>query len=618
MSLAQTENDSEALVQKLLGVLVGLTGARGGASFLQRDQGLRMLPPVWPDEFNAALPKLPETLRQFAGEVTSTRKAAIRSLENVSGQIDTQRWVAVASPVFWHDRVFGAMCLMLDLGPQGRPEPYLAVLQGVAACFQVHVQRRVGGAHQLLSQQMSVVLDAIGRSVSSRNATEMVYFLANEIHQHLACHQVAIGWRVRNDKAKVVAISGQARFEKRGDTARAIRDAMSEALRQERHIAIGGPSSAAPEEEDSPGQDQTEAGRPIDLAHQHLMEVCQTDCVLTHPLRSGDDIIAMWTFQWRKDRLPTPADERLIAVATGQVGPVIHWARRADQGVIRRTGRNLADLSAKLIGSGHLVAKGITFGVAALLAVLIFVRVPFRVGGNSVLQPTPRRYLTARFDGVLKEAHVRPGDVAEKGKLLAELEDYQIRDELGLARAEWHEAMKESDALWAKGKLADSQLAKIRAEKAQARIDLLQFQLDHVRLTAPIDGVVLTGDLERARGVPVKQGQVLFEIAPLDRMILEVAVPDADAARIQPGQTGELSLEARPERTIEFRVERVRPQAEIRDEKNTFIVEADIENSDKWLRPGMEGNAKIGVGRKPIGWLLTYKLVDWLRMKLWW
>jgi multidrug efflux pump subunit AcrA (membrane-fusion protein) len=218
----------------------------------------------------------------------------------------------------------------------------------------------------------------------------------------------------------------------------------------------------------------------------------------------------------------------------------------------------------------------------------------------------------------LKESHVRPGDVASEGTLLAELEDYQIRDELGLAKAEWHEATKEADSLWAKGKLAESQLSRIRAEKAQARIDLLQFQLDHVRLTAPINGVVLSGDLERARGVPVKQGQVLFEIAPLDRMTLEVAVPDADAARVEPGQRGELSLEARPEETIEFQVERVRPQAEIRDEMNTFIVEAAIQNTEKWLRPGMEGTAKIGVDRKPLGWILTHKLVDWLRMKLWW
>ena len=630
LGLTQTENDSAILLHKLLGVMVGLTGARGGANFRRQDpeSDPKLLHALWPEQLTTALPALPGALGQLAGEVTSSRRAGIKPLNDLQGQVATDRWVAIASPVLWQDQVFGATCLVLDLGAQGRPEPYLAVLQAVAACFQIHVHRRLGGAHQLLSQQMSVVLDAVGRSVAARNATEMAYFLANEVQQHLRCHQIAVGWRTRRDRAKLVAISGQARFNKRGDTARAIRDAMSECLRQERPVSVGmgsdSPTGAADGrveavEAAQPDADEDDAGlRPIDLAHQYLLEVCQTDQVVTHPLRSGDDVIGVWTFQWRKDQPPSPADERLIAVATGQIGPVIDWARRADQGIIRRSGRSIAGVGSKLVGREHLLAKALTLGLAALLAVMVLVRVPFRVGGECVLQPTPRRYVTARFDGVLKEANVRPGDVVSAGKLLAELEDYQLRDEMGLARAEWQKATKEADSLWARNKLAEAQLARIRAEKAQAEIDLLAFKLNHVKLTAPFEGVVLSGDLERARGVPVQRGQVLFELAPLARMILEVAVPDADAARIQAGQEGEFSLQARPEETIAFTVERVRPQAEIRDEQNTFVVEAAIENTEGWLRPGMQGTAKIGISKEPLGWVLTYRIVDWFRMKFWW
>lgn len=622
LNLAQTEEDSGLLLQKLLSVLVGMTGARAGANFhLEDPQGApQLLHALWPDEFSSALPKMPDALAKLAGEVISTRRASIAPLRDLGGRIPTEHWLAIASPVLWQDKVFGSMCLVLDLGPAGRPEPYLAVLQSVAACFQIHVQRRLGGAHQLLSRQMSIVLDAVGRSVAARDSTEMAFFLANELQQHIECHQVSIGWRKRGDKAKVVAISGQARFNKRGETARAIRDAMSECLRQERHVSVEcGPeaATAGPDAHVVDGGDD-DGVRPIDLEHQRLAEVCQTDRVLTYPLRSGEDIVGAWVFQWRKDRLPSPADERLIAVATGQIGPVVDWARRADQGVLRRAGRSLAWVGGRLLGRGHIVAKAITLGVVAFLSVMVFLRVPFRVGGDCVLQPTPRRYITARFDGVLKEAYVRPGAVVSSGKLLARLEDYQIRDELGLAKAEWHQADKESDALWAQDKLAESQLARIRAEKAQAKVDLLEFRLNHVKITAPIDGVVLSGDLERARGVPVQRGQVLFELAPLDRMILEVAVPDADAVWVRAGQEGEFSLEAQPEKTIRFTVERVRPQAEVHEEKNTFIVEADVENVEGRFRPGMEGNAKIGVEHKPLGWILTRRVVNWFRMKFWW
>ncbi len=628
LGLTQTEHDSSSLLQKLLGVLVQLTGARAGANFRQQESGVELLHGLWPEQLGSALPDLPGALGQLAGEVTASGRAGSRSLKDVGGQVPTDRWVAIAAPVLWQDRMFGAMCLVLDLPAQARPDAYLAVLQAVAACFQIHVHRRLGGAHQLLSQQMSVVLDAVGRSVVSRNATEMAYFLANEIQQHLHCHQVAIGWRSRKDQAKVVAISGQPRFNKRGDLARAIRDAMSESLRQERSVVAGrGADDSASAGDDRTGDagrtepvasDEDGGPRPIDLAHRDLLEVCQTDRAMTYPLRSGEEVIGAWTFQWREDHPPTQADERLIAVATGQIGPVIDWARRADQGVLRRGARTLADVSSRLIGPGHLVAKALTFGVAAFLAVMIFVRVPFRVGGDCVLQPTPRRYITARFDGVLREAHVRPGKVVTAGELLAELEDYEIRDELAQAKADWHQATKEAESLGAKDQRAKAQLARIQAERAQAQIDLLQFKLDHVKIRAPIDGVVLIGDLERARGMPVQRGQVLFELAPLDRMTLEVAVPDADAARVLPGQQGEFALEAQPEKAIEFEVERVRPQAEIREEKNTFVVEADVANTDGQLRPGMEGTGKIGVGRKPLGWVLTHRIVDWVRMTLWW
>ena len=621
LALVTSDGDTDSVLKRLLGLLVNLTGARAGTNFRRKDLQTppELLHGFWPQELTPALPELPRALAQLADEVMSTGRAGVKPLKDISRAIPTDRWVGIGAPVSGADKAVVAICLVVDLGPQGRPEPYVALLQAVAACFQIHVLRRLGGAHQVLSQQMSVLLDAVGRSVIARNATEMAYFLTNELEQHLGCCRVAMGWWSRG-RVKVVALSGQARFDKRGDTARAIRDAMAEAIRQEQSIVLGrAPAGTEPTVGASdPSPPDAVAVRPIDLAHRHLMDLCQVDHVLTYPLRSGQQIVGAWTFQWRKDRPPSAADERLIAVASGQVGPLIDWARRADQGVLRRAARTTGRAAAAIVGPRHLGAKAAVAGLVVLFAAMVFWKVPFRVGGDCTLQPTPRRYITARFDGVLKQAYVRPGEVVAQGQLLAELEDYQLRNELGKAKAEWHKAMKESDSFWSKGKLAEAQMARLEADKAQAQIDLLEFNLQHVKIAAPIDAVVLSGDLERARGVPVQRGQVLFELAPLAEMILEVAVPDADAAHVQPGQKGEFALQARPEQAIAFAVERVRPQAEVRNEKNVFVVEAPIGNAQGWLRPGMQGTAKIGVSDKPLGWVLTHRLVDWFRMRFWW
>ncbi len=610
LSLVGSESDGDTLLRKLLSVLVGLSGARAGANYNRKESenAAQLMHRMWPEELVAAIPELPDALGQLATEVMSSGLARAMSLKGISRSTSTDRWVAIGAPVLGQDRALAAMSLVLDLPVGMRPEPYLAILQSVAACFQIHVLRRLGGAHQVLSQQMSVVLDAVGRSVTARNATEMCYFLANELQRHLGCHQVAIGWWARG-KANVVALSGQARFEKRSDLARAIIEAMSESVRQERSVS-------ARRTGDEPSE--SEGLRPIDLAHRRLLELQGADRIITHPLRSGDAIVGAWVFQWMADHPPTPADERLVAVATGQIGPVLDWARRADQGVLRRATRSVGDVMSAAVGPKHLVAKMVVVLIASVLATMIFWKVPFRVGGECVLQATPRRYITARFDGVLKQAYVRPGEVVAKGKILAELEDYQLKNEWGMAKAQWHKASKEADSYWSKGKIAEAQMSRLDAEKSQAQIDLLEFNLQHVKIMAPIDGVILSGDLERAMGVPVQKGQVLFELAPLAEMTLEVAVPDADAGSVSSGQKGEFALQARPEQTVEFSVERVRPQAEVHNEKNTFIAEGPVKNQEGWLRPGMEGTAKIEVGRRALGWVLTRRAVAWFQMTFWW
>jgi len=66
-----------------------------------------------------------------------------------------------------------------------------------------------------------------------------------------------------------------------------------------------------------------------------------------------------------------------------------------------------------------------------------------------------------------------------------------------------------------------------------------------------------------------------------------------------------------------FVIERINPIAEVIDNRNVFRVRARILEQPEWMRPGMEGEAKISAGRRTYLWLATHRLVDWVRMKLW-
>ena len=110
-------------------------------------------------------------------------------------------------------------------------------------------------------------------------------------------------------------------------------------------------------------------------------------------------------------------------------------------------------------------------------------------------------------------------------------------------------------------------------------------------------------------------GERLFEIAPLERMVVEVAVPEADVPWVKEGQTVEIVLDAWPETTWTGQLSRVHPRAEIRDEEHVFIAEVLLENPEALLRPGMRGRAKIEGPAKPLGWNLFHK--PWYELRYW-
>jgi hypothetical protein len=55
----------------------------------------------------------------------------------------------------------------------------------------------------------------------------------------------------------------------------------------------------------------------------------------------------------------------------------------------------------------------------------------------------------------------------------------------------------------------------------------------------------------------------------------------------------------------------------IRDNRNVFVAEARVAQPHGWIRPGMQGTAQIDVGRRPVWWVGTHGVIDFIRRKLW-
>jgi hypothetical protein len=72
-----------------------------------------------------------------------------------------------------------------------------------------------------------------------------------------------------------------------------------------------------------------------------------------------------------------------------------------------------------------------------------------------------------------------------------------------------------------------------------------------------------------------------------------------------------------PDRTFEISVDSVTPLTTAGEGRNYFRVEAELDDRDGILRPGMEGLAKISIEDRLYIWIWTRQMVDWWRLVIW-
>jgi multidrug resistance efflux pump len=194
----------------------------------------------------------------------------------------------------------------------------------------------------------------------------------------------------------------------------------------------------------------------------------------------------------------------------------------------------------------------------------------------------------------------------------------EIRWELAGLESELNAATKKRDSALATQNAAAAQLARLDMDRLQLKIRLLESRAENLEIKSPIAGIVTSGDLEKAEGAPVATGATLFEIAPLDRMIVEVAVPESEIAHVNIGQPVHIRLDAYPRRQWTATLDRIQPRAEIRDHANVFVAELSLDNSDELMRPGMKGQAKIAGPRHALAWILFHKAWESAALALGW
>ncbi|MFM7070550.1 MAG: efflux RND transporter periplasmic adaptor subunit, partial [Planctomycetota bacterium] len=469
------------------------------------------------------------------------------------------------------------------------------------------------------ARDSDATIELMERVLAAATTREASQALCEALREHFGCDRVLIGTRA-NDQSpcRLAAISQVARFDRRGESIRLMEAAMNEALLR------GGMAVW-------PARDETD--RHALLAHKSLANSEHAAAVLSVPLQSGAASgkahgVVTLTFAGRIERqsqtseliassnperpnAPISDAARLLAVAAPSLAIALESVRHREGGIVSRTWKTF---QRSLTGWRNVALAG-----AALIGVCAMsVPWPYRVPCECRVEPAVRRFVVAPYDGVLERVFAKPGDIVEEGQLLARLEDRALRLERPTIEAELHQAAKKRDVALAKNDSSARQIAELEIRQFASKLRLLDDRAEHLELLSPVKGVIASGDLERAEGATLEEGQSLFEVVLLDRMIVEIAVPDDEVSHVRPGQSVDIRLDAYPGRAWAAPLERIQPRAEIREEENVFVAEIELENVDERLRPGMKGRAKVATDRRPLGWILFHKPWEYVVKRLAW
>lgn len=550
----------------------------------------------------------PHLAMDFTGLRAVSRKAVDERTGVVLRPKDEARsgLAQIAYPIALDDHV--SALVVIELGPvddRGVQEALRLLHWGVGWVEAEILKRRSAEDRGRLARS-AFALDVVAVAGEDPRVEATALAIANEVALRLGCERVSIALVARRAgrgaRLALAAMSHMAYFRRKASLVAALENAMEEALDQSATVAepaVEGVAGAiAVAHRAYAGERRIMALASVVVSHRGV------PCgVMTLERRQGPAF----------DR-----DALLTAEAVAElVGPMLDLKRSQRRWVSGRLPEAIGNGLRAVLGPRRQSLKLAILAGAAFLAFAALFPATFRISAAAVLEGEQQRAAVAPFEGFVAATPHRAGDVVKAGDVLVSLDDGDLKLDASKWRSEYAQLVQQQRKAMASLDRAEVGLIEARLEQARAQVELAAIKLSRASIVAPIDGVVISGDWNQKLGAPVEQGALLFEIAPLSSYRVGLKVDERDIGALRVGQTGELLLVGSAGAALPIRIDRITSIATVEDGGNVFRVEAAFLSDAPSIRPGMEGLAKIAVDRRPIGWIWTRRLVDWLRVAVW-
>lgn len=245
-----------------------------------------------------------------------------------------------------------------------------------------------------------------------------------------------------------------------------------------------------------------------------------------------------------------------------------------------------------------------------------------RVQATGALEPVDPVNILSRTTGIVRKVPVDVGMNVEKGALLVQVDDRDVRNQYEEALADDVTAFAalgnarlskaRYDSMFAKRVISlashDSSTASFAGVQAtavgrRADLDVARQHLEEATIASPISGTIITktvqeGQLIQSATGVYGGGATLMTVADLGRVRMKVNIAEADMGNVRIGERATIVVDAFPSRSFDGVVEKIEPQAIVDQGVTFFPIMVSIDNRERLLMPGMDGEVTILADRR--------------------
>jgi len=241
---------------------------------------------------------------------------------------------------------------------------------------------------------------------------------------------------------------------------------------------------------------------------------------------------------------------------------------------------------------------------------------------TGTIQPDTVVEVKSKASGEILDMKVETGSMVNRGTLLVRvdrrtplntLSQAEADLEVGKARLQNADAQRRrSDELFKSQSITEQEheqavlaLANAKAEVVRAQVNLenARIAMEDTDVLAPITGTVIAKNVERGQVISsptrdVGGGTVLLKMADLSLVQVRTLVDETDIGKIRPGLRATVTVDAYPNQPFEGEVLKIEPQAETLQNVTMFPVLVRIDNRNNLLKPGMNADVELHIGRR--------------------